>query len=135
LDTRTKIVGVADWIVEPGEEWVVVAGVFDPVTLEAVNAVMRHAQPGAKLAVVVAEGSQTLLGREARATLLAALREVDAILIEDVDVVIDRATRQGARATLRDERAGDPQRADDFSRFVLERQAAGIGAQAGKRSQ
>jgi hypothetical protein len=135
LDTRTKIVGVADWIVEPGEEWVVVAGVFDPVTLEAANAVMRHVEPGAKLAVVVAEGSQNLLSREARANLLAALREVDAVLIEDVDVVIDRATQQGARATLRDESAGDPQRAEDFSRFVLERQAAGIGAQPGKHSQ
>jgi hypothetical protein len=136
LDTRTKVIKLAEWIVEPGEEWGVVAGVFDPVALDAANAVTRHARPGAKLAVAVAEGIETLLSREARANLFAALRAVDAVFIEDVDAVIDRATRQGGRAAFRDERAGDPQRAEDFSRFILRRQeAAGKGAQAEKRGQ
>lgn len=135
MDTRTKIVRLADWIVEPGEEWVVVAAVFDPVTLEAANAVMCHARQGAKLAVAVAEGRETLFSRESRANLLAALRGVDAVLIEDVDAVMDCAKQQGAHATLSDERGGDARRSEDFSRFVLERQAAGMGAQAGKRSQ
>src|SRR5580658_3247528 len=136
LDTRTKIIKSADWVIERSDEWVVVAGAFDPVTIEAANAVMRHARPGAKLAVALAEGLETLLSREARANLLAALRAVDAVFLEDVDVVIDRAKQQGGRVTLRDERAGDPQRAEDFSSFILRRQeAAGKGAQAGKRGQ
>lgn len=135
MDTRTKIVRLADWIVEPGEEWVVVAAVFDPVALEAANAVMCHARQGAKLAVAAAEGRETLFSRESRANLLAALRGVDAVLIEDVDAVMDCAKQQGAHATLSDERGGDARRSEDFSRFVLERQAAGMGAQAGKRSQ
>ena len=138
MDTRTKILKLSDWIVEPGEEWVVVAGVFDPVALNTANAVTRHARPGAKLAVVVADGGEdgALLSREARANLFAALRAVDAVFIEDVDAVIDRATSQGGRATFRDERAGDRQRADEFSSFILRRQeAAGKGAQAGKRGQ
>jgi|SRR5580658_1661306 hypothetical protein len=135
LDTRTKITKLADWIIEPGEEWIVVAGVFDPVALDTANAVMRHARPGAKLAVVVAEGLETLLSREARANLFAALRAVDAVFIEDVDAVIDRAKRQGGRVTLRDERAGDRQRAENFSRFILRRQEAAKGEQAEKRSQ
>jgi phosphopantetheine adenylyltransferase len=124
LDTRTKILGLPDWIVHPGEEWIVVVGVFDPVTLEVANAVVRHARRGAKLAVIVAEGSETLLSRAARANLLAALGAVDAVLIEDVDRAIDLAKQRGARVTLRDERAGDEQRAGDFSRFIFARQAA-----------
>lgn len=137
LDTRTKIIKLADWFVEPGEEWVVVAGVFDPVALDAANAVTRHARQGAKLAVVVADGGDdgALLSHEARANLLAALRAVDAVFVEDVDSVIDRARQQGGRATFRDERAGDLQRAEDFSRFILRRQRAAKGEQAEKRSQ
>jgi hypothetical protein len=135
LDTRSKIVQLADWILDPGEEWVVVAGAFDPVTIEAANALMRHARRGAKLAVVVVEGVETLLSREARANLLAALQCVNAVLIEDVEAVLDRAKEQGARVTFGDERAGDPRRAEDFSRFILERQAAAKGAPAGQRSQ
>ena len=138
MDTRTKILKLSEWIVEPGEEWVVVAGVFDPVALNAVSTVTGHARQGAKLAVVVADGGEdgALLSREARANLFAALRAVDAVFIEDVDAVIYRATSQGGRATFRDERASDRQRADEFSSFILRRQeAAGKGAQAGKRGQ
>ena len=135
MDTRTKIIKSFDWIVEPDEEWIVVVGVFDPVALDTANAVTCHARPGAKLAVAVAEGLETLLSREARASLLAALRAVDAVFLEDVDAVIDRAKQHGGRVTLRDERAGDPQRSGKFSNFILRRQAVGKGAQVGKRSQ
>jgi hypothetical protein len=135
LDTRTKIVNLAAWTPQPGEAWAVVAGAFDPLTLEVATVITSHARDGAKLAVVVAEGSETLLNRQARANLIAALGAVDSVLMEDVNRVLERATECGAHATLADERGGDWQRTQDFSRFVAQRQTALTSETAQKSSE
>jgi len=123
LDSRTKIVAFDSIpaILNEGE-WVVAAGYFDPLTAEqAVR--LANLKGGRRLLALVLDRSDALLPVDARTTLIAALREVDAVakaseLPDDLAVEVD--------ADL----ASDEERSRDFVEFVLARQmpaAAGAG--------
>lgn len=98
------------------------AGYFDPLTAEqAVR--LANLKGGRRLLALVLDRSDALLPVDARTTLIAALREVDAVakaseLPDDLAVEVD--------ADL----ASDEERSRDFVEFVLARQmpaAAGAG--------
>ena len=137
MDTRTKITRVDEWSPRAGEEWVVVVGGFDPFTTEVANAITTHARPGAKLAVAVAERDQTLLSREARAILIAALGAVDAVFndADDAEPVLERALTAGVQASVADERVNDERRSREFSDFVVARQQVAYVVPVGKRGE
>ncbi|MGA8029961.1 MAG: hypothetical protein WB992_22685 [Bryobacteraceae bacterium] len=84
VDTREKIVPPESThsLFSDGD-WVVVAGLFDPLTADQARRLAEHARNGRKVLAVVLKGENTLLTAEARATLVASLREVDDVIIED----------------------------------------------------
>ena len=78
MDTREKIRNLEDLRETLSRDtWTVAAGFFDPMTAEAAERVA-----GRNLLVVVRPRDNELLSVEARAIMVAALRAVDAVLIE-----------------------------------------------------
>jgi bifunctional ADP-heptose synthase (sugar kinase/adenylyltransferase) len=65
------------------QSWTILAGCFDPLTAEGAKYVESHMLPGAKLLVVVESSAGELLDALSRAVLIAALRAVDAVMIEN----------------------------------------------------
>jgi hypothetical protein len=126
MDTREKIMTLAAFAErkEPGV-WTALIGVFDPFTVKVARAIRGHAGQGRELLVVVVPGVGTLLSAEARAALMASLRDVTAVVI---------AAPQDARATLEafggieifEDAAADRRRSQEFVEFVLERQASAL---------
>lgn len=103
--------------------WSAVIGVFDPFTLTVARAIHEHSKPGRDLLVVVTPGENTLLSAEARAAMLAALRDVDAVAIAEPEEA--RAVLNGMPAVeVFEDPAADRERSQDFVDFVLARQAS-----------
>lgn len=124
MDTRQKIKTFAELrpLLEHGA-WTIFAGEFDPLTPALAARVESRVSPGFRLLAVVQPGSDTLLDAPSRAVLIAALRAVDAVMIEascewrpwaasnpDLRVIEDRET------SLRDRR--------EFEQLVIGRHAA-----------
>ena len=62
-------------------DWIVVAGLFDPLTAAEAKRLATYGTDGQKLALIVVEEPGTLLDVEARARLVAALASVSAVAI------------------------------------------------------
>ncbi|HLH03281.1 MAG TPA: hypothetical protein VKX25_10955 [Bryobacteraceae bacterium] len=117
MDTREKIVSVEEI---SGEGWLAVAGLFDPLTLEQAERVATIAgrQPERRLLAVVEPGNGTLLSAEARAALVAGLREVSAVVIAEPDAI------RAHGIEVEEDLPGEKQRSEQFVQFVLARQRA-----------
>jgi hypothetical protein len=118
MDTREKIVSQEqlNQLLQQGN-WVVLLGTFDPLTAEQTRRITDAVRNGCKLAVAIELGDEPLLPMEARALLVAALRNVDAVVSSAVpDALPPEIT------VLRD-CAGERERTRAFSEFVLRRQA------------
>lgn len=130
MDTREKIRNLEDLRVTLSRDaWTIVAGFFDPLTAEAAERVAGLAAGGRKLLVVIRPCGRELLSVDARAALMAALRSVDAVLIEASPEWRDLAQRNPL-ITIEEDAAADLRRAQEFERLVLDRQTIAVGPQA-----
>ena len=124
MDTREKILSLSevDALLCAGE-WLVAVGQFDPLT--AGQASRLHALRGrnGKLLVVVLENSQALLPGAARAALIAALRDVNAVIIAEPDKWRN-AIPSAADVLVIEDPEAEKARSADFVRYVVTRQAA-----------
>lgn len=128
MDTRTKILC-------PNElrnalnvgEWVVIVGHFDPLTAAQAKRIAAVEMNGVKLAAIVlddvaSERARSLLPGEARATLIAALRAVDAVALTESGSWRDILPHNGRVRVVEDEEA-EKKLSADFVRFIVDRQA------------
>jgi len=126
LDTREKI---KTWDVLKADlssgKWTVVVGTFDPMTAEQAERLHALARDERKLLVVVQQEDDDLLQLHARAALVAALRDVTAVMVETADEGWRAVAQTNAGVRVVEDRAEERRRRMRFERFVLERQAAG----------
>ena len=123
MDTRRKIVNAeaARELLQSGQ-WTVTAGLFDPLTATQARRVGALREPGRKLLVVILDQPDSLLGAEARAVLMAALRDVDAVLIAKPSMWLTVIPRN-ADIKIDEDSEGERLRSAAFIDFVLARQA------------
>jgi hypothetical protein len=124
MDTREKILPTSSLsqLLASGE-WSVVAGVFDPLTVVQARRFAGLCKPSRKLLALVVESAETLLEANARAALIAGLREVDAVTVVAAEGWRSLIPRTPGIEIVEDE-AGERARSDAFVRFVLRRQNA-----------
>jgi hypothetical protein len=122
MDTREKIVlsEAARALLSEGA-WVVVAGLFDPLTALQAKRLSSFRRPGRKLMAIVEPGENPLLNAQARAALIAALRDVNAVTIADSARSI---LPLSSSLELIEDTPGEFARSADFVRFILDRQQA-----------
>lgn len=121
MNTREKIRPFED--LRPSltsDAWTVVAGHFDPVTAQVAEELQSLTSEGRKLLVIVQQYKDELLTADARAILLAALRPVDAVMVET-----SNAWRHIAggnpKARLVEDEAAHRARTQAFRKLVLSR--------------
>ena len=122
MDTREKHIDltVVPALLENGK-WAVVTGLFDPLTLVQAERLAAAAEHGRSLLVIVDPSSPTLLSADARAALVAALRQVKAVVIADrADWELVLSSFPHVRIFC--DEAAERARSDAFTTFVLERQ-------------
>lgn len=124
MDTRTKILPLETLpaLLETGD-WLVVSGQFDPLTAVQARRLADYASNDRRLVTVVLGGENTLLPVEARAALIAGLREVAAVVIATSNDWRD-LVRRNSRVQLIEDPEGERTRAAEFIDFVLNRQNA-----------
>jgi hypothetical protein len=124
MDTREKIlpVGSLSQLLASGG-WSVVVGLFDPLTVVQARHLAAWRKQGRKLLAIVLEGEDTLLEANARAALIAGLREVDAVTIAAPDGWHSLIPRD-ARIEIVEDEAQERARSEEFVQFVLRRQNA-----------
>jgi hypothetical protein len=119
LDTREKIVTAEQLSkLDSSAEWVTVVGFFDPLT-----AVQARRLRGRSLLAVVLDTPDTLLPAQARAELVAALREVNAVFIATPETW--RLQLPKFCSTIIEDLEEDRNRTDQFVNFVLHRHRNG----------
>ena len=122
MDTREKIVlGEAARALLSEGAWVVIAGLFDPLTALQAKRLSGFRRAGRKLMAIVEPGENPLLNADARAALIAALRDVDAVTIADSARPI---LPLSLSVELIEDTPGEFARSADFVRFILDRQQA-----------
>ncbi|MBV8817521.1 MAG: hypothetical protein JO022_04135 [Acidobacteriaceae bacterium] len=121
MDTREKIVVLSDAAerLRTGK-WTVVPGLFDPLTATQAKRLHGLKEGGRKLAAFVEQGGETLLPAEARAALVAALRDVDLVCIAHGEWRKMIADSQRVRVV--EDPDGEASRSAEFVKFVVERQ-------------
>lgn len=107
-------------VLEHGD-WLVVAGLFDPLTAGEARRLASLANHGHKLMVIVLNGEDPLLSVEARAPLVAGLRDVSAVCAAATDEWRKFIPRT-PRVRLVEDTQADRARTADFIGFVLNRQ-------------
>ncbi len=131
MDTREKIRNLEDLRETLSRDaWTVAAGFFDPMTAEAGERVAGLSAAGRNLLVVIRPRDNELLSVEARAIMVAALRAVDAVLIETSPEWRD-LVRRNPSARIDEDTVADLRRSQEFERLVLDQQTAAVGSQAG----
>jgi hypothetical protein len=86
VDTREKIKTFEELRSLLGQgAWTILAGAFDPLTPDQAARVQSCVSPGRRLLVVIQSSSDELLDSASRVVLMAALRAVDAVMIETSD--------------------------------------------------
>ena len=84
MDTRTKIVGFEQALEIAREREVLwVTGHFDPLLAEHARRVREFVKPGQPLIVVVTNPPSPLMPQAARAELVAALADVDYVVLRE----------------------------------------------------
>ena len=103
------------------DAWTVVVGRFDPMTCESADGLEAIAAPTRKLLVVVQSREGELLTVEGRAFLVAALRSVDAVLIEESDLW-RHVIGENSNVLVVEDPAAESRREQAFRELVLSRQ-------------
>jgi hypothetical protein len=118
VDTREKIVPLGELRRHMANgEWLVVVGLFDPLTALQATRVTEVSNPDGELAAIVLDEPETLLSAEARAALVAGLRRVRLVSI---------ARRDEWRHALGQAKVfEDRTHSDEFVKFVVDRQNRG----------
>lgn len=106
------------------DAWTVVTGRFDPLTAHVAEELQSLTSGGRKLLVVIQHHEDELLSADARAVLLAALRPVDAVLVEDSNDWREVAGRN-SKAKLVEDAVADEARTQNFKALVLSRDTRG----------
>ena len=124
MDTRSKILSMdaLSGVLATGE-WLAIVGLFDPLTAEQARRLAGFSTQSRKRLAIVLESENALLPAEARAVVIAALGEVDAVFIAPPDrwrLLIP----PGAHVEIIEDEAGECARSEDFVQFVLRRQNA-----------
>jgi hypothetical protein len=121
MDTREKIVAleIAFAQLEHGD-WIVVPGLFDPLTSLQARRIAELRSGGRRLLAIVLDSQGALLSAEARATLIAGLRDVDAVTIGPA-TWRDRI-RAGPSTEVVNDLEAEEERSAQFVQFVLDRQ-------------
>jgi uncharacterized protein YgbK (DUF1537 family) len=126
LDTREKI---RSWDSLKADlssgKWTVVVGSFDPMTAEQAERLHALAREDRNLLVIVQRDDSDLLDLNARAALVAALRDVTAVMVETADESWRAVAERNGAVQVVEDRGEERGRRMRFERFVLERQAAG----------
>ena len=125
MDTRLKILS-SDSVraaLATGE-WLAVAGLFDPVTVHQARHLANLRSAGRKLLAVVLDGADTLLPAQARAALLAGLREVDAVVIAQPERWRSLIP-ENSQVEILEDAGAERARSADFVQLVMRRQNAG----------
>lgn len=122
MDTREKIVEFERLpsVLSRGE-WSAVTGFFDPLTLVQAERLSSIARYGRRVAVIVVPGTAALLSTHARATLIAALRDVDTVTIAEPEQVQTLGSRLPNVHVHQDHEA-ERLRSAEFVEFVRSRQ-------------
>ncbi len=122
MDTRAKIVQleVLPALLSNGE-WSAVIGFFDPLTLAQAERLSKIAHAGRRVAVIIMPAEEALLSNYARATLIAALREVDAVTVAEAERVKQLCSELPNVHVHHDEEA-ERLRSAEFVEFVRQRQ-------------
>lgn len=129
MDTREKIVPLDSLaaLLETGQ-WMAVVGLFDPLTaIEARRLADLARRDERKLLAIVLNANDVLLPPDARAALVAALREVRLVAIAEPGRWRS-AIPDGARVEIVEDPGGDQARSAEFIQFVLDRQRAAAAA-------
>jgi uncharacterized protein YgbK (DUF1537 family) len=126
LDTREKI---RTWDALEADlssgKWTVAVGSFDPMTAEQAERLHALAREDRHLLVIVQRDDSDLLDLNARAALVAALRDVTAVMVETADESWRAVAERNGDVQVVEDREEERSRRMRFERFVLERQAAG----------
>ena len=122
MDTRNKILPLDDVPALLGATpWLAVVGFFDPLTATEAKRLAGLACRGRKLLAIVLQSENALLSAEARAELVAALRDVHLVAITKRErwrsIMPNRADLQ-----IIEDPEGDKTRSAEFIKFVLTRQ-------------
>lgn len=120
MDTRSKIVSRERLrtLLESGR-WVVVAGLFDPLTEVQATRLAALATDGRKIAAIVLKDADCLFNDDARATLIASLRDVHAVTIAERDNWRSLAP-ENALVEIVDDLAAEKERSAEFVRLILD---------------
>lgn len=99
MDTREKILTgaaaagrIAQWRAS-GADVQIAAGWFDPLLAASAEALAAFKRPGARLVVALGEPPEAILGLQARAEMVAALRVVDLVVTDDSSGVLPEPER------------------------------------------
>jgi hypothetical protein len=119
LDTREKIITAEQLgTLDGSAEWTTVVGLFDPLT-----AVQARRLCGRNVLAIVLDAPDTLLPTQARAELVAALRNVKAVLIAKPETW--RSQLPKFCSTIVEDLEEERDRTAEFVNFVLHRQRNG----------
>jgi hypothetical protein len=125
VDTRRKIQTLEDLRVSlTRDAWTIVAGRFDPVTADVAAQLQSLIAPGRKLLVIVQSSKGELLTSDVRAILIAALRPVEAVLVE-TSAEWRQIVKGNSAARVVEDPAVEQKREDEFRELVLNRHRAG----------
>ena len=122
MDTREKIV-LFDQLSKTLSEgrWTAVFGYFDPLTAEQANR-LSNMKNGDRLLALIFDREDALLPTEGRASLIAALRDVDSVAIVPKGADPDFSNVTNVKVIRELEQ--DASRSVNFAAFVLRRQQA-----------
>lgn len=119
MDTREKILTAEQLSnLDSSTDWVVVVGLFDPLT-----AAQARRLTGGNLLAIVLDFPDSLLPVQARAELVAALRDVNAVFIAKPDTW--RSQLPEFCSTIIEDLEEERNRTSEFVNFVLHRQRNG----------
>lgn len=123
MDTREKIAPLNSLAALLGTaQWLAVIGLFDPLTAAEARRLRQLAAHNGrrKILVIVLDVENALLSAEARAALIAALREVQLVAIAESERWRS-AIPVAADVQIFEDAEGDRARSQEFVQFILER--------------
>ena len=120
MGTREKLVALEDLPSRIGDaNWLAVVGHFDPLTLAQAKHLADFSGRGRSLLAVVEPDNSCLLPVEARATLVAALRSVQLVVIAEA-----ASLPSHPQIELVKDEDGERKRSAEFVEFIRKRQRA-----------
>lgn len=122
MDTREKIVGWERAVELACQgRWLVVGGLFDPLTAAQAKRLASFTQEGRQLMVVIEADEEALLATSARAALVAGVRGVAAVTLAPLAAWRD-ALSSYPHVEVWEDLIAERQRSAEFVELVLRRQ-------------